>query len=262
MCEPNNPAYKRIAKIGGQFDYGCPEATAADGSGEFVVPLPDNHTGPNFSRKHGSTADRSAPDFRGDFTWYGLHGLVSDGIREDDWGPIDPNNPSGPVLFYGATGDPANPNFYHGDRVSVSLLQVNVPDRSRFGVTPRTDGTCSWSSFRVRPGNVVRCPTPGMDCIPATFQNVKPGAFQISAEDSPRWHDCRAADVNQRHVRDCRSTIDLVLQLAGKHTNDAFTAGILTTAARASHLSPVEQRTQSGSAIQAHQPLPKRARGD
>jgi hypothetical protein len=188
LCDPNNPSFKGIVKLGGQFDYGCLEATPADGSNDFVVPLPDNPSPcPTFSRKHGTTTDRSQPGFRGDFTWYGTQTLVSDGIREEDWGPIDPSNPGGPIQFYGATGDPANPTYNHGEGVSLDLVQVNVPDPGLLRVTPRADGTFDWSGHLDRSGHVVQCSTPGMDCIPATFQNVKPGAYQVSAEDEPSW---------------------------------------------------------------------------
>jgi hypothetical protein len=189
LCDPNNSAYKGTVKLGGHFDYGHLMYTKPDGSGDAIIPLPDD-PGPgytSFRKIHGATTDRSQNGFRGDFTWYGSHGLVSDGIREEDWGPVDPNNPTGPVQFYGATGDASNPTYNHGQGVSLDLLQINVPDPSRFGVKPRTDGTYDWSGHLDRSGHVVQCSTPDVDCIPVVFQNVMPGRFQISAEDPPMW---------------------------------------------------------------------------
>jgi hypothetical protein len=222
-CSTNDPTYHGQLTIGGHFDYGILNATHVGNGSVFDVrvPLPDidpctpQTLLPNAAscpyiasrRTHGASesgpagsADPNAAlpgDLRYDFTWYGHNtdpdlagqsGLqlgVSDGVREQDWGPIDPNNPHGSVLFYG-------PGHDHGWG-GIDIFDFNAPNPGAFPADDpaRTnpDGTYSWTGFvdvHGRVQSIASCQDQpiGDSCIPALLANVRPGEAQFSNDVS------------------------------------------------------------------------------
>jgi hypothetical protein len=200
-CDPNDPSYHGIVKIGGHFDYGhlMGMENTPQGPQDVIIPLPVDPTyNSGQGRKHGTSEGSCAGCsgyMRGDFTWYGASNTrefqtapisigVSDGIRDEDWGPVDPNNPSGPVQFYGTQG---GTTYDHGQGVSLDILSLGIPAAANLaGAAARPDGTFDWNGYVDRHGNVVTCSTIGVDCIPVTLNNVKRGSYQYSNDEPQR----------------------------------------------------------------------------
>jgi hypothetical protein len=198
-CSTTNPNYHGIIRIGGHFDYGklFGLENTPTGQQDVRIPLPgiDPPDTPytNVRRTHGTSAGSCSGctgAVRGDFTWYGANATpffatggpslgVSDGIREGDWGPVDPNNPGGPVQFYGPPGDP---NHDHGWAAPLDIFAADIPPASALpGAVTHADGTYSWSGDLDVHGNVVApCTTPSTSCIPASLTNVLPGSHQFA----------------------------------------------------------------------------------
>jgi hypothetical protein len=225
-CSATDPSYHGQLSIGGHFDYGILNVTHRDTSGKPVdvrVPLPGTDPcAPNSSLPNGATcayiasrrthggsasgpsglADPHAAlpgEPRYDFTWYGhngdpdlvgQHGLqlgVSDGIREQDWGPIDPNNPGGPVQFYG-------PGHNHGWG-GIDIFDFVAPRPGAFPAdnpaTVHADGSYSWNGWvdvhgYVQPMAICQDQDEavGSACIPVTLRNIRPGEAQFSNDIS------------------------------------------------------------------------------
>jgi hypothetical protein len=205
-CDPKNPSYHGIVKIGGQFDYGRLRGleNTPRGPEDTLIPLPGvdppNTYVNNGSRTHGTSSGSCqgcSGAARDDFTWYGANASrefqtspvqigVSDGIREQDWGPVNPNNPGGPVQFY-SPGWLGEPNHDHGWASQVDILGIGIPRGSILpGARSRAGGTYDWNGHVDRHGNVVTCGRVGVDCIPVTLANVKPGSYQFSQDDPLR----------------------------------------------------------------------------
>jgi hypothetical protein len=136
-------------------------------------------------RTHGTLITR-----RDDFTWYGANTTpwtgtgapslgVSDGVREGDWGPVDQNNPSGPIQFYDPVG---SPNHDHGWAAPLDIFASTLPQASALpGAVTHSDGTYSWTGFLDAHGNVVTgCTSWNVNCIPASLTNVLPGTYQFA----------------------------------------------------------------------------------
>lgn len=196
-CDPANPAWHGLIELGGHFDYGVLNAREKDPTDptktiDVRVPLPGDPTVLKGQRRtHGSIGPNGA--FRGDFTWYGANDCVdcapknvtrigiSDGIREEDFGPIDPSNPTGPVLFYTHEGDPKQ---NHGWSTILDIIAANITSPASYKTAARPDGTFDWQGFVDRNGFVLQgaqlpCQL-GTDCIPARLTNIKQGQYQFS----------------------------------------------------------------------------------
>lgn len=223
-CSSNDPTYHGQISIGGHFDYGILNGTHADPSthklSDVRIPLPE--TDPctpgtllgnaarcpyvASRRTHGASGPASAgstdplaalPGYpRQDFTWYGHNGNpdlagkaglwldVSDGIREQDWGPVDPNNPHGPVLFYG-------PGHNHGVG-GIDILDFVAPQARAFPAdnpaTVNSDGSYSWKGWVDVHGQVqslAACQNelPSTTCIPTVLTNIRRGEAQFSNDN-------------------------------------------------------------------------------
>jgi Ni,Fe-hydrogenase III small subunit len=230
-CSTTDPTYHGQFSIGGWFDYGFLNGTHW-GDKDVRVPLlvidpctPGDvlQNGAtcqyhNSRRTHGASspgpANSTDPNailpgtIRNDFTWYGSNGdpdligqwsgpaiSVSDGIREDDWGPVDPNNPSGPVLFY--PGGSTTEHHNHGWG-GIDILAFSPPRiRDFLADDPpvvNSDGSYSWKGWvdvRGRIQTLSACLTaaslgPSTTCIPTVLTNVRPrpGNAQFSNDIS------------------------------------------------------------------------------
>jgi hypothetical protein len=181
-CDSNDPSYHGSVSIGGWIDFGFLRA------GSAIVPLPGiDPTGPNFNnsleRLHGSPTQP-----RADFTWYGaqldpnrdpnadyLQGLL--GIIKADWGPVDPNNPFGPTLFYNyGPGAPGGYYIVPWHIVGFGTVPWNP------GVTTAANGQKyeNFQGYVTRYGKIVSgCTAPALDCVPVSLNNIKVGSYQF-----------------------------------------------------------------------------------
>ena len=232
-CSTTDPTYHGQLSIGGWFDYGVLNGTH-QGSQDVRVPLPtidpcaqgsilaNGSTCPYVAsrRTHGSigpgptgSTDPNAllpGQIRSDFTWYGsnfdpdLQGQtvgpalgVTDGIREEDWGPVDPNNPSGPVQFYVPNATQHHDHGWGG----IDILSFTAPPPSVFlsddPATLNPDGTYDWHGWVNVHGyiqSLVTCSTaqtlgPSTTCIPAALVNMRAGYAQFSNDISKVAHE-------------------------------------------------------------------------
>jgi hypothetical protein len=239
-CSTTDPSYHGQIAVGGHFDYGILNGSHKGDGHELDVriPLPDvDPCAPNSilangtacpylasRRIHGASAagpsNSADPNsglpgaVRGDFTWYGHNGDpdlagqvttglgldVSDGIREQDWGPVNPNDPHGPVLFYG-------PGYDHGWG-GIDIFDFMAPQPARFAsdnpATLNADGTYNWNGWvdvhgLVQPAALCQGQTvnAGSTCIPVSIKNMRPGEAQFSNDVSHVPHDTYdVADAN------------------------------------------------------------------
>jgi hypothetical protein len=171
VCNPNNPAISYTISVGGHMDYGSLYVAGA------YVPLPgDSGDSPGGNRRlHGSVANP-----RYDWTWYGSHALAGLGVRQEDWGPVDPLNLSR-QLFYVAAGQ--NHSFQDPGHLITGVHPFNVPMSGfadRFGVPVTTACTL------------------GPDCVPFDFGGLPPRRsfqFRADAGELPvREYDVKGSD--------------------------------------------------------------------
>ncbi|MFN0071038.1 MAG: carboxypeptidase-like regulatory domain-containing protein [Chloroflexota bacterium] len=168
-CDPANPGWRGTLSVGGHMDYGVLTLLMPSGS-EVHVPMPGDPTPPGADRRiHGST-DRGRPDA----TWYGNHGIVGVGLRGEDWGPVDPNDPTR-LLFYGNTRNGSWQEPFHLLTIKIAA-QLDPLDGAM-------DGYVTFNGFTDRYGTIVSTCSPiGADCIPLTVNNMKVGSYQIRAD--------------------------------------------------------------------------------
>jgi hypothetical protein len=193
-CDPANPSWHGTIQMGGWLDYGQLHVDSPNPDGtvyDVIVPLvgvlgqpfpdPNPVVNPSLRRLHGS------PDHpRYDATWYGAQGCFdstcapppgrrpvafSVGLRAEDWGAFDPNNPA-TISFYGGM---ANHSWHEpGHIVDIYL----PPDLA-------VNGFITLAGFTDRWGNLVQgCTTHGADCIPLIVSNMKPGQYQFRNDAS------------------------------------------------------------------------------
>jgi hypothetical protein len=180
-CDTTDPSYAGRLQTGGWIDYGILFA------GETHVALPNDppRDSPAFGvdkRLHGSPTA-----FRGDFTWYGAQRPPSAplgkvgvelGLRNEDWGPIDPARPNNPLLFYGG----AQNGSWQGP---LHVLSVYVEPFL-------TD----YTGYTDRHGAVVQgCTAVGLDCVPFQTVGMRAGASQFRGEDGQAQLPAREYDV-------------------------------------------------------------------
>lgn len=191
-CDPKDPGYKGIVRMGGLMDYGRLSVTNGNNTTVFV-PLPEDPSSGDDVRLHMGYVNGTVPCCRNqDFTWYGsnrnlnVSGLekvyVRNGLRGEDWGAIDPNNLTS-VIF--------NPTLWYGERMDgnnswqepLHLLNITVPSSfdDNDGIV---DGTVSFNGYTDRNGNILNasCSPVGIDCIPIVLENMKIGNYQFRAD--------------------------------------------------------------------------------
>jgi hypothetical protein len=169
-CDPSDPNWNGTITTGGHMDYG--NLTLLMPSGQEVhVPLPGDPLNSMGRRIHGST-NKS----RTDSTWYGNYGLVSVGIRGEDWGPVDSTDPTR-LLFYGGDLNGSWQEPFH-----VLALRIGPEHDLLDGVM---DGRVTYNGFTNRSGTIVPpCSPVGPDCVPLQLNNMKTGSYQIRADSS------------------------------------------------------------------------------
>jgi hypothetical protein len=155
------------------MDYGNLFVRTASGLDQYV-PLPnDPPDHPSARRIHGP------PDVpRPDYTWYGIHrSSFNVGIRNEDWGPVNPNSPNNPLLFYGPPSDQSWQSVLH-------LASVNIQ------LGPNFNG------FTDRYGTIVtNCTAISLDCVPFVYSNMPSGESQFRGEDRQERLPVRDYDV-------------------------------------------------------------------
>ncbi len=191
-CDPANLGAHGFIRTGGWLDYGylevrntpntaCPPGKLCPNGQQFyVVPLPNDPAIYQMGaarRGHGSPLAGRAGG-----TWYGNSGtLLANplGSIREDWGPVDPNSPGIPPLFYPSPtdgcSDPCNGSFNE----PVHLLGSTVA-----GFLDCADGSCdgvaNLNTSTDRYGKIVSgCTAAGLDCVPLQLTNVKVGSYNF-----------------------------------------------------------------------------------
>jgi hypothetical protein len=188
-CDTTNPAYDARVSIGGHLDTCILSLKNATG-GETYQPLPndpplDDPCRASRQRIHGQ------PLFpRLDFTWYwgnggapnplngiGLRLGFSSGIRNEDWGPVDPVSPNNPLLFYGGVQN-------HSYQDPLHIYSMFIGDAvNHQGYTDRH----GWI--------VTGCTAPGLDCVPFSVSGMRAGVEHQFRSDQHALLCCREYDV-------------------------------------------------------------------
>jgi hypothetical protein len=189
-CDTTNPSYDARVSIGGHLDSCILSLKNATG-GETYLPLPndpplDDPCRASRQRIHGQPAFP-----RLDFTWYwgnggapnplngiGLRLGFSSGIRNEDWGPVDPASPNSPeLLFYGGVQN-------HSYQDPLHIYSMFIGDAvNHQGYTDRH----GWI--------VTGCTTPGLDCVPFSVSGMRAGVEHQFRSDVHALLCCREYDV-------------------------------------------------------------------
>lgn len=163
VCNPSNGLEISDITLGGHMDYGSLYLGA--GGKEKYVPLPGDAGDTNVTggdrRLHGTPGG-----FRGDWTWYGSHGLgLTVGLLHEDWGPVDPLNLSR-QLYYPSSRQ--NHSWQEVGHLIGHFRPFDVPS----------------SGFADRHGKPVASPCAvGPDCVPYDFGTLNGGqSFQFRTE--------------------------------------------------------------------------------
>lgn len=132
LCDPQNPSYHPYVQLGGHMDTG---PLILEGFGHLAVPAdtqPPVLTGESFAgccarKLHGIP---TIPRY--DYTWYFSYGSTAlvgfgGGLRNEDFGPVDPQAPNSPILFYG----PDNNQSYQ-ERFHIASFYAAQPESSGF----------------------------------------------------------------------------------------------------------------------------------
>jgi hypothetical protein len=178
-CDPNNPLDTGTISVGGWQDFGRLDAggvTVNLASQDALGPYPND----SLHRLHGSPAVA-----RYDLTWYGANQFVRQasgqgfdcnvGVRSEDWGPVDPQNPYAAPVPYGPT---ANGSWHE----PAHLIGFTIYPWS-FPASAYQNGYVTYSGYTDRWGNLVSgCAGVGLDCVPIKLDHVKVGAYQFRAD--------------------------------------------------------------------------------
>jgi hypothetical protein len=194
-CDPDDPTYKGIIRIGGHMDYG----RLILGNNNHI-PLPNDPERGDDVRLHMGIENGVVPCCRnGDFTWYGSNRYISpgrekisvrNGLRKGDHGAFDPVSLKPVYNFNLWYNEPFRGNgSWHEP---MHLLSITIPQSfdAKDGVI---DGKTSFKGFTDRYGNIHSsdCSPVGPDCIPIAVEGMQVG----------RSHQFRA-DVNNIKTRD------------------------------------------------------------
>ena len=190
-CDPADPNFKGIVRVGGHLDYGFLRV-ATTASDSQTIPLPDSPTRGDDRRLHMAYINGQVPCCRnGDFTWYGSNRpirfrnqpkvVVRNGLMGEDWGAINPDDPYNvvylPKMWYGS--------IFRGNnswQEPIHLLNITITAQmdARDG---KQDGYANFEGFTDRHGNVLasNCSPTGPDCVPVYLKNMKVGNYQFRA---------------------------------------------------------------------------------
>lgn len=192
-CDPNDPSFGGIIRIGGHMDYGNLYLTdGTDGDGTKIS-LDGDPTGYSDDRRlHMGEKDGVVPGFRnGDYTWYGSNRYVSvlsgskfyvrNGLRGEDWGPMNLTTHKPTYSFtywYGDRGDGGDNSVQE----PFHLISIDIP--SELDQADGTlDGKVTYRGFTNRYGDLLQtnCSPVGPDCVPISVEGMKVGHYEFRA---------------------------------------------------------------------------------